>query len=196
MKETSDKEKPSEKPPAFPTYTKGNNLASLGSILFEIMPNTGHHYQFIDFDDDLIQKLSPQSIENAKKLKRVGETDTAGWKQHPKKKWIRFKPGIKQYFNPFKIKQGIWVAIESNLGPITRGTTIIPQEPCDQFPFAGQPETPYAYETTNQVPSQSEEVLVSLDVGGFISSEASKSLSVDVRIQWVESLSSKTIRST
>ena len=108
-------------------------------------------------------------------------------------KWIRFKPGVKQYFNPFKIKHGIWVAIESNLGSITRGSTIIPQEPCDQFPFTGQPETPYAYETSNQVPSQSEEVLVSLDVGGFISSDATKSLSVDVRIQWVESLSSKPI---
>lgn len=185
MTENSEKEKGTN----FPFHSGSTN--SLGSALFEIMPNTGHHYQFIDFDEDLIQ--SPSNIELNKKLKLICEKNTSGWKEVSGNKWIRFKPGTKQYFNPFRIKHGVWVAVESNIGTISRGSVIIPQENCEEFPYTGQPNTPYAFETLNSVPSQSEEVLISIDLAKLVKKTTDKTLSVDIRIQWIESLSSKPI---
>ena len=69
MTENSEKEKGTN----FPFHSGSTN--SLGSALFEIMPNTGHHYQFIDFDEDLIQ--SPSNIELNKKLKLICEKKIA-----------------------------------------------------------------------------------------------------------------------
>ena len=110
------------------------------------MPDTGHHYHFIPFDDQHLRLNEKEWFRDIEKTCRSGNV---GWQNVDGYKWIRFKPGER------KLKEfGIWLAIESNLGTNNRGSVYISAEECEEFELKEQPEAPYAYSCADKFPSK------------------------------------------
>ena len=63
--------------------------------------------------------------------------------------WVRFKysmgyEGANRVF-------GVNLAIDSNLGDVTRGSTLMPAEAVPTFDFTGQPKAPYAFRVETEI---------------------------------------------
>lgn len=134
----------------------------------KIMPNTGHHYFFIPFSPQFLAQHGVKTGELARKWR----SNNTAWKAVPKKNfdkketpapaaadrqaqqpqaeeqeyytWMRYRFGYKGGAQNL----GLWLAIESNIGPIERGTLFDEREiaedtmPTNPKDFA---VTPYAY---------------------------------------------------
>jgi Virulence factor SrfB len=95
-----------------------------------VFPNTGHHYSFVPIAKEVLSKTP--------KLKPLCDQDKQGWRplNYP---WIRGRFASKDG------TPGLWVAIESNMGTIKRGSIF---EPRREVP-TGDRENPTPYATTD-----------------------------------------------
>ncbi|HIX20045.1 MAG TPA: virulence factor SrfB [Candidatus Akkermansia intestinigallinarum] len=123
------------------------------SIECLVLPNTGHHYFFIPLSRQLIDTHGGLRGPLAK-ICREGRA----WQPLPKDEtsgenlgWIRYRLGYKGAANNI----GVWLAIETNLGTVKRGTFHDEHEiTVDLYP---QDETqltvsPYAYRSVREIP--------------------------------------------
>ena len=98
------------------------NSDKMRMIEFRVFPNTGHHYLFVPFDKDWSSKYDKEQ-----QLKRKCLSDKEPWRRYEGKDsasgelkkytWIRTRPGVDSNKIP-----GIWLAVETNVGTIERGT--------------------------------------------------------------------------
>lgn len=157
-------------------------------VKIDVMPDTGHHYHFIPFDDQHLRLNEKEWFRDIEKTCRSGNV---GWQNVEGYKWIRFKPGER------KLKEfGIWLAIESNLGTNNRGSVYISAEECEEFELKEQPEAPYAYSSADRVPPQSEgkRITVPLTFLQKTQSESSSKLpSIEFDVHWVTALANRPI---
>lgn len=95
-----------------------------------VFPNTGHHYSFVPIAKEVLSKTP--------KLKQLCDQGKQGWRplNYP---WIRGRFASKDG------TPGLWVAIESNMGTIKRGSIF---EPRREVP-TGDRENPTPYATTD-----------------------------------------------
>src|SRR5689334_16560970 len=107
-----------------------------------VFPNSGHHYTFVPIPDELVGETS--------ELRALCVKDDVPWSTHPEHHWIRYRPGTKDYEGQSQC--GLWVAIESNLGDVTRGFVFEPRrnvEPRPVDPGYDALKTPYAFHDVN-----------------------------------------------
>lgn len=116
-----------------------------------VFPNSGHHYTFIPFSEKL-------NIELRKKLEKLCKQERAPWFALGNS-WMRGRYGLDSDRNP-----GLWVAVESNLGTVKRGSTYSPQRqvPADEVPEDSNlwKQSPYAYPSKDRLPASSDETEV------------------------------------
>lgn len=86
-----------------------------------VFPNSGHHYDFVPL---------PKDLPNAAKLALLCRSDRSPWHEHPTYKWIRYRLATREAAGD--AISGIWVAIESNLGPPQRGLVFEPYRQVDE----------------------------------------------------------------
>ena len=121
-----------------------------------VFPNTGHHYSFVEIAKEVLSK-NP-------KLKQLCDQDKQGWRplNYP---WIRGR------FASRNGAPGLWVAIESNLGSIKRGSIF---EPRREVP-TGDRENPTPYATTDvtRLPKDEHIVEIQMPLDGVTTSVVS-----------------------
>ncbi len=121
-----------------------------------VFPNTGHHYSFVEIAKEVLSK-NP-------KLKQLCDQDKQGWRplNYP---WIRGR------FASRNGAPGLWVAIESNLGSIKRGSIF---EPRREVP-TGDRENPTPYATTDvtRLPKNEHIVEIKMPLDGVTTSVVS-----------------------
>lgn len=117
----------------------------------KLIPNTGHHYHFIPVKD------LPLDVQ------RVCARNNTGWEVGRMKDaeedtpWLRYRPGTKE-IDGAQVP-GLWIAIETNVGRIQRGSVIgetrasiisLP-EGVDENSKASLKKSPYAYESVEEL---------------------------------------------
>ena len=112
-----------------------------------VFPNSGHHYTFIPFSDKLGREVN--------QLEKLCKQERAPWFALGHK-WMRGRYGMDSERNP-----GLWVAVESNLGTVNRGSTFSPERqiPADELPEDSNlwKQSPYAYPSEDRLPESSDE---------------------------------------
>lgn len=98
----------------------------------QVFPNSGHHYAFLPLEKDL---LSTHPI-----LKQLCDRGKEPWFQAGSLAWVRCRFGTKDRI------PGLWVAVESNVGTIRRGTIY---EPRLQSDSPGDTTNPSPYAVTS-----------------------------------------------
>ncbi len=100
-----------------------------------VFPNSGHHYEFVEIDESTLSRVEA--------LRKACREDKTSWLVHPDHSWIIYRPGSRA-----DGKEGLWVAIESNLGGPDRGLVYEPRHPVGDLPVPemyNQRYTPYAF---------------------------------------------------
>lgn len=156
--------------------------------VIEVMPNSGHHFHFEEISEEMVAEWG----ESGKKLEALWKKRENEWQEVPHAKWIRYRPGVKEVFDPYQRLKGMWFAIESNLGPVTRGSVYVPYEEVEPRPFEKQTPSPYAYETIDQVPEENKKNKISF---GFDSLYALKGSTpgVELEVTWISPLAQRPI---
>ena len=127
-----------------------NNTA----VEISLIPNTGHHYHFIP-----CEKL-PRAFNLP--IQQLAENEKEGWElgrnaeDNKDIAWIRYRPGSKNGI------AGLWIAIETNVGTIHRGSVIgKAQTPIQQLPQGIDENdkstwkaSPYAYDSVSSLTSE------------------------------------------
>lgn len=119
-----------------------------------ILPNTGHHYFFIPFTREFLNNNGGPRGDLAKFCKSNGAWQAVVLPDESGKmvtySWLRYRFGTKGGNNNF----GVWLAVESNIGTIERGTLFderevtssdLPTNPADYAP------SPYAYASVDSI---------------------------------------------
>ena len=103
----------------------------------DVFPDSGHHYTFVPILPEVLQKF-PQ-------FKQMCGQGRQPWREvnHP---WLRGRFATKDG------QPGLWVAVESNVGTIRRGTIYEPRQPCELRPAAAN-ASPYASTDLSKLPS-------------------------------------------
>jgi hypothetical protein len=115
-----------------------------------VFPNTGHHYSFVPIAKEIISKTP--------KLKQLCDQGKQGWRplNYP---WIRGR------FASREGTPGLWVAIESNLGTIKRGSIY---EPRREVPTGDRENpTPYAATDVTRLPKGAHIVEIKMPIDGI-----------------------------
>lgn len=104
----------------------------------DVFPDSGHHYTFVPLLSEALQKY-PQ-------FKQLCQTGRQPWREvnHP---WIRARFAMKDG------QPGLWVAVESNVGSVRRGSIFEPRQPSEPRPDATN-ATPYAASDISKLPSE------------------------------------------
>lgn len=113
-------------------------------IRINVLPNTGHHYFFVPFSKEALTEAGGPQSDWARKCR----SNTSPWEpcclngEEIPTTWIRARFGYKGK----RSNIGIWIAIETNVGPVTRGTflneesvteaSLPPQEDWSKSPYA------------------------------------------------------------
>ena len=121
-----------------------------------VFPNTGHHYSFVEIAKEVLSK-NPQ-------LKQLCDQDKQGWRplNYP---WIRGR------FASLNGSPGLWVAVESNLGNIKRGSIFDPRR---EVPTGDRENpTPYAATDVTRLPKGEHIVEIKIPIGGVTTSVVS-----------------------
>ncbi|RYD82488.1 MAG: hypothetical protein EOP84_09315, partial [Verrucomicrobiaceae bacterium] len=116
----------------------------------QLVPNSGHQFYWVPFDGPAIQRLDHGSRTSLTRLcieaKPWAPLESRGT-QHS---WARYKFGVRLDTGGQK-SYGVWLALESNLGDITRGSLFVPPEAVPERPFSGQPLPRYAFRCENDI---------------------------------------------
>jgi len=135
-----------------------------------VFPNSGHHYSFVEIPKEVLSK-NP-------KLKPLCDQDKQGWRplNYP---WIRGR------FASRNGTPGLWVAIESNLGSIKRGSIF---EPRREVPTGDRENpTPYAATDATRLPKDEHVVEIKMPIEGVTTSV------VSFQVVWKEPASAEAI---
>ncbi len=114
-----------------------------------VFPNTGHHYSFVPIAKEVLSKTP--------KIKQLCDQGKQGWRplNYP---WIRGRFASKDG------APGLWVAIESNMGTIKRGSIF---EPRREVPTGDRENpTPYASTDVTRLPKGEHIVEIKMPVDG------------------------------
>lgn len=104
----------------------------------DVFPDSGHHYTFVPLLSEALQRY-PQ-------FKQLCQQGRQPWREvnHP---WIRARFAVKDG------QPGLWVAVESNVGSVKRGSIFEPRQPTDPRPDAPN-ATPYAASDVSKLPAE------------------------------------------
>lgn len=124
----------------------------LRDIEFCVLPNTGHQYMFIPFEKAFLSKYDTQE----RLITRQCTANHKPWRQYTgpgpdgkqrKFSWIRYRYGSDDSQTP-----GIWLAVETNVGSVKRGSFF------DRHEVVSAPEnretwsiSPYAYQNEGAI---------------------------------------------
>lgn len=116
-----------------------------------VLPNTGHHYFFVPFSKSSLTEAGGLQSTWAKNCR----SNTSPWEpcclngEETPATWIRARFGYKGK----KSNIGIWIAIETNVGPVTRGTFLNNESVTEES--LPEPEnwskTPYALKAVTDI---------------------------------------------
>lgn len=93
--------------------------------MITIFANSGHHFHFVPLSKfvpkaaDARPGFGVQTNVNLLAVETLCNSDAQPWSIYQNAQWIRFRPGRKLVGITWEL--GFWVAIESNLGSVTRG---------------------------------------------------------------------------
>jgi hypothetical protein len=120
----------------------------------QVFPESGHHYTFLAFDLEVL-KAHP-------KLRKLCEEERVPWTSITQY-WLRGRFGMNEG------QHGMWVAMESNLGDIRRGSLYEPQRDYHEAE-AGQHDalnpSPYAAVDAGRLPDDVEVINIDLPLDG------------------------------
>lgn len=117
-------------------------MPSLPTI--DVFPDSGHHYTFVPLLSDALKRY-PQ-------FKALCQQGRQPWRvvNHP---WIRAR------FAMHEGQPGLWVAVESNVGSVRRGSIFEPRQPCESRPEAETDNpTPYAAGDLSKLPGEAKTI--------------------------------------
>jgi len=117
----------------------------------DVFPNSGHHYSFVPLDKDVITKYPV--------IKALCDRGKEPWRQL-NHSWVRGRFATKDGV------QGLWVAVESNLGTIQRGTIYEPKREVDAAPEESGSTSPYAVTDTTKLPEEAKKVVIKVPAPG------------------------------
>ena len=103
----------------------------------DVFPDSGHHYTFVPLLSEVLQKY-PQ-------FKQLCSQGRQPWRE-VNYSWVRGRFAVKDG------QPGLWVAVESNVGTVKRGTLFESRQPCDAPPSPA-PQSPYAVSDMSRLPS-------------------------------------------
>ena len=115
-----------------------------------VFPNSGHHYSFVPFEKEIIAKY-PQ-------LKTLCDREKDPWRQL-NHKWVRGRFATKDG------QPGLWVAVESNVGTIRRGTLHEARRQVDA-PGDDNNPSPYAVTDVTKLPEDAKKVAIKIPSPG------------------------------
>lgn len=150
-----------------------------------VMPNSGHHYFFIPFKKDFLAAHGGPQGELTKRCRK----NQSPWSPCPTvdssepARWIRYRFG----YQGQRSNVGIWIAVESNLGTVRRGTVLKVSEVTTPPPADQQPTTPFRYAseaTFKQATSGSDVFAIQLPTSSATDKEEDARLLLE--IVWVQ----------
>ena len=109
-------------------------------IYVEVFPNSGHHYNFVP--------IAPEILERLPHIKDICDREDQPWRPI-NSHWVRGR------FGKNNDVMGVWIAVESNLGDIQRGSIYEPRRaatPEDGVEASSQ--SPYAAENIDGLPEE------------------------------------------
>lgn len=127
-----------------------NEIDDVKTIEWSILPNTGHHYKFVPFSAKDIERLGGKQGEIAK----LCRSSKKSWCELDKFSWVRYRYGYKGR----RSNIGVWLAVESNIGDVTRGTFISERE-VDKMHVpeeSGRAVSPYRFQTLAELKNKSD----------------------------------------
>ena len=107
-------------------------------ITIDVFPDSGHHYTFVPLLSEALQRY-PQ-------FKALCQQGRQPWRE-VNYSWIRARFAMKDG------QPGLWVAVESNVGTVKRGSIFEPTQVCDSPGDISNP-TPYAASDVSKLPNE------------------------------------------
>ena len=111
-----------------------------------VFPNSGHHYTFVPFTREVLAKY-PQ-------LKSLSDQGRQPWRPM-NHSWVRGR------FATHDGQPGLWVAVESNVGTVRRGTIHEPRRPIETPGDINNP-SPYAVTSVTRLPEEGEPITLKI----------------------------------
>jgi hypothetical protein len=107
-----------------------------------VFPNSGHHYTFVP--------LAKEALARFPQLKGLCEQDKQPWRPM-NYRWVQGR------FSTHNKQIGLWVAVESNVGGVRRGSIYEPRRAAEPTPgAANENPSPYAVADVTRLPSDDE----------------------------------------
>jgi len=104
----------------------------------DVFPDSGHHYTFVPILSEVLQKF-PQ-------FKQMCAQERQPWRE-VNYTWVRGRFATKDG------QPGLWVAVESNVGAVRRGTIYEPRQPCETRTDSAN-ASPYAATDLGKLPGE------------------------------------------
>ncbi|HVF70055.1 MAG TPA: virulence factor SrfB [Chthoniobacterales bacterium] len=116
-----------------------------------IVPNSGHHFYWVPFDMEVLRTLDSATIRDLEKECREPSAWRTAYNAEKAKAmpWIRFKYSMG--WQGADRVLGVNLAVESNLGDVSRGSAISPPEPVAHREYVGQPDAPYPFRNETEI---------------------------------------------
>lgn len=120
-------------------------------ITIDVFPNSGHHYSFVPLSKDVISKYPV--------IKALCDRGKEPWRQlnHT---WVRGRFATKEGV------QGLWIAVESNVGDIRRGTIYDPKRSAGDAQADVINQSPYAVSDATKLPDEPMRVTIKIPAPG------------------------------
>ena len=117
----------------------------------DVFPNNGHHYSFVPLSKEVVAKFPV--------IKALCDRGKEPWRQL-NHSWVRGRFATKDGV------QGLWVAVESNVGTVRRGTTYEPKREVDDAPNETGNPSPYAVSDVTKLPEEPKRVTIKIPAPG------------------------------
>ena len=115
-------------------------------VQIQVFPESGHHYTFVPFESDVLTKYP--------KLRQLCAQGRHPWSEL-NYKWVRGRFAMKDD------QPGMWVAVESNLGSVERGSLYEPRRQAG-VPDSLDNNSPYAAPDVTRLPGQPEVITIQI----------------------------------
>ena len=122
-------------------------MSNSAIVTIKVFPESGHHYTFVPIEKEILDKHP--------NIKRLCSAERSEWRE-VNHAWVRARFASKDG------TPGIWVAVESNLGSIQRGSIYEPRRAMTEAEAAQHDHTnpsPYAALDDTRLPSEKEIVI-------------------------------------
>ena len=115
-------------------------------VQIKVFPESGHHYTFVPFENDVLTKYP--------KLRQLCAQGRHPWSEL-NYKWVRGRFAMKD------VQPGMWVAVESNLGSVERGSLYEPRRQAGA-PHSLDNNSPYAAPDLTRLPGQPQVITIQI----------------------------------